>query len=147
MKITRTTGLLASLALGASLFAAGTASADGNAALKPTKDQKKAVVKAWSTWDGGPAYKGPLKCIDVGLAANNENVAGLRFNENASGCKAYAFDGTAMLYGHHKKKWFVLTEGSSISQAQCKAVALLVGAPVWTDLSSYATGLGCENIT
>lgn len=144
----RIAALAAATALGTSALVTGTADADGGATVKPTKDQKAAVVKAWSKADGGTAYTGPLKCIKVRLAESNPNLAGLTSNaaKYEKACAKYAFDGAAILYGHKKKKWFLLTEGSSISQAECKATARLLGADAWADLEGFAAGLGCENI-
>lgn len=143
--ITRSAGIVGAFALGLSALAGGSALADGST-VKPTKDQKAAIVKAWSKADGGTAYSGPLKCIRVDLSATNKNRAGLRSNGQKSGCSGYAFDGSAILYGHKQKKWFLMAEGSSISQAQCKAMSKLLGVEVWGDLVDYAAGMGCENI-
>lgn len=134
--------LAASAGLGA-----GVAAADTGKTVKPSKQQKAAIVKAWSKWDGGKAYKGPLKCLKVEKSASNKDVAGLRSNvaKYPKSCNKYAFDGTALLYGAGQK-WFLLTEGSSQSKAQCRALKNLLDAGVWQDLVDYADGLGCQNI-
>ena len=125
----------------------GGSPADAGKAVKPTKAQKAAIVKAWSKQDGGKAYKGPLKCMKVQLSASTKSVAGLRSNAERypKSCTEHAFDGAALLYGS-SKKWFLLTEGSAASKSQCKALKNLVGADVWQDLVAYADGLGCQNL-
>jgi hypothetical protein len=136
-----------SVALAASSIVGGAASADAGQTVKPSKQQKAAVVKAWSKWDGGKAYKGPQKCMKVELSKSNTGVAGLKTNADRypKSCAEYAFDGTAFLYGS-KNRWFLLTEGSSQSNAQCRALKNLLDADVWQDLVDYADGMGCHNI-
>lgn len=142
----------ASLSVGGALAgpatdSGGAAPADAGKAVKPTKTQKAAIVKAWSKQDGGKAYKGPLKCMKVQLSASSRTVAGLRSNAQKypKACTEHAFDGAALLYGS-SQKWFMLTEGSAASKSQCKALKNLVGADVWQDLVAYADGLGCQNL-
>ncbi len=127
-------------------MAATPALADGGV-VKPTSDQKAAVIKAWSTADGGAPWAGPQACIKVRLAASNNNIAGLSSNvaKKPNKCAQWGFDGTAFLYGHKTKKWFLLSEGSDMSPAQCKATASLIG-DAWGDLVDFAAGMGCENI-
>lgn len=136
----------AAVALGLSMLVAGPAGAAPSDVVKPTADQKAAVVKAWSKADGGTRYTGPLKCLQVRLAASNRNVAGLKYNgENRSGCRKYAFDGAALLYGNKGKQWYLLAEGSGLPQSQCKALAKLMGNEQWNDLVGFGETLGCEN--
>lgn len=127
-------------------MAAAPALADGGV-VKPTSDQKSAVIKAWSTANGGAPWAGPQSCIRVRLAASNENVAGLQSNvaKKPNKCAQWGFDGSALLYGHKAKKYFLLNEGSDMSPAQCKATANLIG-DAWVDLVDFAAGMGCENI-
>lgn len=137
----------AAIALGANVLVAAPAGAAPSKAVKPSKEQKAAVIKGWSTWDGGEAYTGPQKCIKVRLAKSNKHLAGLTSNaaKYPKVCASYAFDGAAILYGH-KKTWFLLTAGSGLSKAECKATAHLLGDDAWHDLAAFAEILGCETV-
>ena len=105
--------------------------------------QKAGIVKAWQ----GSGTSIPQECLYVRLAKSNKHIAGLRSNaENKPNkCMQYAFDGAALLYGQ-KKPWFVLTEGSALSNSECKATANLMGPQPWGDLVDFEVLLGCENV-
>lgn len=134
--------------VGSTVLALGLTAAAAAPALaaKPTDQEKAAVIKAWSTADGGEEYTGPQKCIKVRLANSNKNVAALKYvGEKRHGCGKHAFDGSAILYGHKKKHWYLLVEGSDIPNSQCKALPKLMGTEPWNDLAGFGKGLGCEN--
>ena len=82
-------------------LAGGSALADGST-VKPTKDQKAAIVKAWSKADGGTAYS-VRQCIRVDLSATNKNRAGLRSNGQKVRLQRLCVDGSAILYGHKRR--------------------------------------------
>lgn len=144
---TKPLALTAAAVLGASALIAAPASADGGSVVKPTPEQKTAVIKAWSQANGG-GWTGPDGCLFVRLSKSDKNVAGLRSNvaKKPNKCAPYAFDGAALFYGHKQSKWFPLAEGSAIAPAQCKATKHLLGIDVWVDLVDFAAILGCENI-
>ena len=70
----------------------------------------------------------------------------VRFNEKASGCTKYGFDGAAILYGTGNH-FYLLTEASSMDPSECTATALVMGVQAWANLvDSGVAALGCENI-
>lgn len=142
MKKARTLALISATALAATAFAVP-AMADAPQLVKPNENQAAGIAKAWQ--DGGTAI--PQSCLYMRLSKSNKHVAGLYSNaeKKPNKCTQYAFDGAALLYGQ-KKHWFVLTEGSSLKNSECKATASLVGPQVWGDLVDFAATLGCENI-
>lgn len=124
-------------------FGSTAAFADGSQTAAPTKKQKNAILKAWNNGKAVPSNK--TQCYTVQLSKNNKVWAGLKFNTNASGCGAAAFDGTAILWGSGSS-WNVFQEGSSVDAATCTAMAGALGINPWVDLVDYAGGMGCENI-
>ncbi len=123
-------------------IASGTALAGGATqnTVVPTASQKSAIMKA-------AGYNGPAKCYSIALSASKRTLAGAQFNNKASGCTKYAFDGSALYYGNPgKTKWYQLQEGSSVDPTACSALKALVGVRAWQDLSGYAAGLGCQNV-
>ena len=131
---------LIALALGAA-----TASADAPQTIAPTAKQKAAILKAWA--QGGAT--GPTKCYAVRIAKPEKYMplwAGVWFNEKASGCTKYGFDGSAILYGTGNH-FYLLTEASSMDPNECKATALVMGPQAWANLvDSGVAALGCQNI-
>lgn len=117
--------------------------ADAPELVKPSANQKAGITTAWQ----GSGTAIPSECLYVRLARSNKHIAGLTSNaENKpKKCMQYAFDGAALLYGQ-KKHWFVLTEGSALSNSECKATANLMGPQPWGDVVDFAVLLGCENV-
>ena len=130
-----------SLCLVALAVSATAACADGSQTITPTSKQKTAIIKAWAQ-DG---KTGPSKCYNVKISKNSAYLAGLAFNSKASGCTAYAFDGTAILWGR-STKWNLLTAASGMSSSDCTALKSLMGVNGWQDLAGFVGGLGCENV-
>ncbi len=141
----RTTALLSAVALATVGLMAGPALADSPQLVKPNDNQKAGIAKAWSAYNGGGSV--PQSCLYMRLSKSNKHVAALKSNieKKPNKCASYAFDGSAILYGQ-KKHWWVLAEGSSVKQSECKAVAGLMGPAPWGDIVDYAAMMGCENI-
>jgi hypothetical protein len=122
-----------------------TALADAPQTQAPTAKQKTAILKAWA--QGGQL--GPSKCYRVTLAKPQKYQplwAGVVFNDKASGCLKYAFDGAALLYGTGNH-FYLLTEASAMDANECKATALVLGPVAWGNLvDAGIAALGCENI-
>jgi hypothetical protein len=127
---------LAALAISAAPALGGGAISQQKA---PTAAQKTAILKAGK-------FKGPAKCYTVQLSARKQTIAGVRFNQKASGCNKYAFDGAGLYYGtFDRKTWFLLDAASGASTAECDALATLVGVAAWQDMIPYTTVMGCQN--
>ena len=132
---------LFSLCLVALAVGATAAFADGSQTITPTSKQKTAIIKAWAQG----AKPGPNKCYMVAISKKSQYLAGLAFNSKASGCTAYAFDGTAILWGR-STKWNMLTAGSAMGTSNCTALRSLMGVNGWQDLAGFVGGLGCQNV-
>ncbi len=136
---------LIAIALIALALGAATASADAPQTIAPTAKQKTAILKAWAQG----AQTGPTKCYAVRIAKPEKYMplwAGVRFNEKASGCTKYGFDGAAILYGTGTH-FYLLTEASAMDANECKATALVMGPNAWANLvDAGIAALGCENI-
>ena len=142
MRRTLTVILIGVLALA---FGATAALGDSPQTIAPTAKQKTAIIKAWA--QGGKT--GPAKCYNVRISKPQKYQAlwsGLTFNSKAAGCDAYAFDGSAILYGTGNH-FYLLTAGSGLDANQCKATSLGMGPTAWGNLGdSGVAALGCENI-
>ncbi|MEI7759793.1 MAG: hypothetical protein WCJ67_03380 [Thermoleophilia bacterium] len=112
--------------------------AGGSGTITPTARQKGGIIRGWA-FPGGT--KTPARCLRTAISRGNPVLAGLDFNERASGCSRYAFDGTAILWGRGSS-WNRLIAGSSI-EGDCVSLRRLMGASAWRDLSRYVNGLGC----
>jgi len=130
-----------SLCLVALAVSAAAAFADGGQTIAPTNKQKTAIIKAWA--QGGKP--GPNKCYTVAISKSSTYLSGLAFNSKASGCTAYAFDGTSILWGR-SAKWNMLTAGSGMGASDCTALKSLMGVNGWQDLAGFVSGLGCDNV-
>lgn len=114
------------------------AAAGGGGTAAPTARQKAGIIRGWA-FPG--RTKTPARCFRTAISRSNSVLAGLDFNERASGCSRYAFDGTAILWGRGSS-WNSLIAGSFIG-GDCVSLRRLMGASAWRDLGRYVNGLGC----
>ena len=132
---------LFSLCLVALAVSATAAFADGSQTSTPTSTQTTAIIKAGAQG----AKPGPNKCYTVAISKKSQYLAGLAFNSKASGCTAYAFDGSSILWGR-STKWNMLTAGSGMGSSNCTALKSLMGVNAWQDLAGDVSGLGCQTV-